>query len=207
MTGAGSRRSGGRGRWPGRGPCGCVARGGRGRRGGHRDRGRAGRRGDRRRRAALAARTAVSPRARTSARVARAASRTAGSGTAPRRTRASWSRRASASPAATAARSSRRRRNVVPGRRSRGRRCAGRVALTGRSSRWAGRGSPTRPAALSRGSSPQTSSAPDDRVDRDHPVMGQRDDGRGFEGGQERSSSGRCPPGRSSSRTCGRARR
>ena len=55
-----------------------------------------------------------------------------GSGAAPRRMSASWSRRAAGSPAATAARSSRVSVRV------------GMVAVTGRSSRWAGRGCPRR---------------------------------------------------------------
>ena len=83
-----------------------------------------------------------------------------------------------------------------------------RRSLTGRSSRSAGRGCPDAPAALSRGSRPQTSSAPDDRMDRDHPGVGERDDRRRFEGREEASGSrATWPRARSSSGTCGRAPR
>ena len=103
-----------------------------------------GRRGSRTRRPsgrppptrAFASRTAASPRSRTSASVAARASRTAGSGTAPRRTSASRSRDR---------RPGRRRRRprgrgvAVAARPERGPR------VTGRSSRSGGRGCPTRP--------------------------------------------------------------
>ena len=67
---------------------------------------------------------------RTSSSVARTASRTAGSGTAPRRTSARRSATAAGSPAATSARSSRRRDSVA----------GTSVVVTGRSSRWGARG-------------------------------------------------------------------
>ena len=107
----------------------------------------AGRRAARRRSAPRRPGRPTAPRARTSARIARAASRTAGSGTAPRRNRASRSATAAASGAR---RSSRRRRSSA----------STPVTVTGGSSRSAARGSRTRPAALSAGSRPQTSSAP-----------------------------------------------
>ena len=170
------------------------------------DRGRAGRPAGRRRTAALAARTAHR-RARGRRRgSSRAASRTAGSGTAPRRTRAS----------PVARRPPGRRR-----RRRRGRGAGGGGPATSIGGRVAPRSArhgtifsigrtriPDAPAALSRGSRPQTSSAPTTEWMAIMPVVGERDDRRRFEGRQQRLELRRAARrARSSSGTCDRARR
>ena len=129
--GAGSRRSGGRARSPGRARAGRWASGRPWRLGGRRGRGRAGHRVGRRRRA----RWPPGPRRRRAPGRRRASpGRHRGSarpGAAPRRVSARRAAIAVASPRRTSARSRRSRRSAT--------------VLTGRSSRWGGRGSRTPP--------------------------------------------------------------
>ena len=129
--------------------------------------------------------TAASPRVRTSSRIARAASRTAGFGTAARRWRRSTVRQ----------RRGIRGREIEPAqdRRRRGRAGGGghgMIFSIGRTRM------PDAPADLRRGRRPPDLVRADDGVDRDHPGVRQGDDGRRLEPRQHRLDVGEPVGGR-----------
>ena len=139
-------------------------------------------------------------RARTSARIARAASRTRGSGdgaAADEGVAVGDARRVAGGDRAEVEAA-----QAEPAAGRRLRRAHGTIFSIG-STRM-----PDAPAAFSRGQQAPDLVRADDRVDRDHPGVGERDDRRRLErrAGAPRARRA-APPGRSSSGTCGRGRR